>query len=212
MIEQAVQATFGSYGSWSHLSVLIVGQKLEEEGEFFLSRGCREENIQTCGYEEVNNRLELGTIDILLLRFPKSVPFTGAYSEVITSMQQLRDTTQRPRVLLLETGILGYEGAVGFGDPDLSIKQLYLKVLSFLEAHLADKYVTFHEKLLDSVRDENYEKRLAWLFDQQEVQGQLSASSDLKTWFPVKGFAEGDINNSISQKPGLGIEAGFGLT
>ena len=33
-----------------------------------------------------------------------------------------------------------------------------------------------------------------------------------KTKYVAVPFAEGDINNSISQKPGLGIEAGFGLT
>ncbi len=33
-----------------------------------------------------------------------------------------------------------------------------------------------------------------------------------KTKYAAVPFAEGDINNSISQKPGIGIEAGFGLT
>ena len=33
-----------------------------------------------------------------------------------------------------------------------------------------------------------------------------------KTKYSVLPFTEGDINNSISQKPGIGIEAGFGLT
>lgn len=32
-----------------------------------------------------------------------------------------------------------------------------------------------------------------------------------KTKYSATAFAEGDINNSISQKPGVGIEAGFGL-
>jgi hypothetical protein len=32
-----------------------------------------------------------------------------------------------------------------------------------------------------------------------------------KTKYSTTPFAEGDINNSISQKPGIGIEAGFGL-
>lgn len=183
MIEQAVQATFGSYGSWSHLSVLIVGQNLEEEGEFFLSKGCKEDRISICGFEDINQKLENEDVDILLLRFPKEVPFTGAYSEVITSMQQLRDNTARPRVLLLETGILGYEGDVDYGDPELSLKQIYLKILSALEGNLGDSYVAFHEKLLDSVRDEDYEKRLSWLFDQQETQDLISDSPESQQLF-----------------------------
>ena len=183
MIEQAVQATFGSYGSWNHLSVLIVGQNLQEEGEYFLSKGCKEDNINLCGFEEVKGRLESDHFDILILRFPKEVPFTGAYSEVITSMQQLRDTTQRPRVLLLETSILGFEGDVDYGDPELTLKQIYLEVLSSLEEKLADQYIPFHEKLLDSVREEDYEKRLAWLFDQDETQKAVDSSEELKELF-----------------------------
>ena len=46
MVEQAVQATLGAYGSWSHLSAILIGQGLENEADFLEKEGIKEGNLR----------------------------------------------------------------------------------------------------------------------------------------------------------------------
>lgn len=204
MIEQAVQATLGSYGSWSHLSVLVVGAPFEREGEFLIGKGVREDNVDACSIESLVPKLKEKHFDLLLLTIPREVPFTGAYGEVVDTFHQLRDHVEKPRVMVIESEILGYEQQPEYGDTDITIKQLYLEILKKCESDLGDQYIPFHENLLKEVRDENYEERLCFLFNQKEVKALVEKDAEANAIF-LKAQLRTLVENHSSRT----FEAGF---
>ena len=204
MIEQAVQATLGAYGSWSHLSVLVVGSSFEREGEFLLSKGVREENISATPIEGLNEVLKERHVDILLLKIPREVPFTGAYAEVIETLHQLRDHIQQPRVMVIESELLGYEGKLNYGEPAKTVKQLYLEILTKLQGHLGQDYVNLHEELLRAVREEDYEKRLCFLFDHQKIKPLVTSDEILR-----ENFLAAQLRTIVENHSSRSFEAGF---
>ena len=205
MIEQAVQATLGAYGSWSHLSVLVVGTPFEREGEFLLNKGVRESAIDSCSIESLIPKLKEKHVDLLLLSIPREVPYTGAYGEIIDTLHQLRDTITKPRVMVIESEILGYDQPMNYGDPKVTIKQLYLQILSKLKATLGEKdYIQLHEGLLKDVREENYEERLCYLYEKAEVKTLLTKDVEAQELF-IKAQLRTLIDNHSSRT----FEAGF---
>jgi hypothetical protein len=204
MIEQAVQATLGAYGSWSHLSVLVVGDSFEREGEFLLSKGVREENIGSVPLEGLKDALKDRQIDLLLLKIPREIPYTGAYSEVIETLHQLRDNVSKPRIMVIESELLGYEGRPQYGEPLKTMKQVYLEILEQLQAQLGAGYVNFHEELIREVREEDYEKRLCYIFDHETIKKLLTTDVELKN-----KFLSAQLRSIVSNHSSRSFEAGF---
>lgn len=184
MIEQAVQATLGAYGSWNALKVAIVGKPFEREVEFLLTKGVREENISGVGIEQLESLLSEGHPDLLLVSVPKEPPFTGSYAELLKTFRILRDSTKAARVIVVENPIQGFEKVIDYGDKELSLKQIYLEILTQLESDLGEeKYIAFHDALLKEVRDENYEERLCSILDNEELSSTLKANEGLMNLF-----------------------------
>jgi hypothetical protein len=205
MIEQAVQATLGAYGSWRSLSVLVVGAPFEREGEFLLNKGVRQESIDSCGVESLIAKLKEKSFDILLLTIPKEVPYTGSYGEVIETLHQLRDSISAPRVMVIESELLGYEGAVEYGDPEKTLKQLYLEVLSSLKNLLEEKsYIETHENLLKEVREENYEERLCHLYKNTNVKELIEKEASLGQL-----FLQAQMRTIVDNHSSRTFESGF---
>ena len=56
-----------------------------------------------------------------------------------------------------------------YGDPETSLKQIYLQTLSLIEEKLDKEYVQVHDQLIKEIREEDYEKRLNFLFNHEKL-------------------------------------------
>ena len=163
MIEQAVQATLGAYGSWSHLSAILIGQGLENEADFLEKKGVKESQLRFLPYSELEASQSEKKDDIIWIQIPKDAKESQSYEEYLKLMHSLRDETDKTRVIVVESGVLGYSTVPNYGDPEESLKQVYLKVLDYLEENLKKEYVQIHAQLIKEIREEDYEKRLVFL-------------------------------------------------
>jgi hypothetical protein len=204
MIEQATQAALGAYGSWNQLSVLIVGESFEREGEYLLSKGVRQDNLKSVPIETMAPTLSEQHFDILLIKIPRAIPYTGSLSEYLDTLHQLRDTVTKPRVMVVESEILGFDGRPDYGDPETSLKQIYLEILKSLETQLGDAYINFHEQLLQEVRDEDYEKRLCYIFRHDLVKPVCSDRPEI-----VALFTQAMLRTLAQDHSSRAFEAGF---
>lgn len=204
MIEQATQAALGAYGSWNQLSVLIVGESFEREGEYLLSKGVRQDNLKSVPIETMAPTLSEQHFDLLLIKIPRAIPYTGSLSEYLETLHQLRDTVSKPRVMVVESEILGFDGRPDYGDPETSLKQIYLEILKSLETKLAGDYINFHEQLLQDVRDEDYEKRLCYIFRSDLVKPIYTEQPEL-----VSLFTQAMLRTLADDHSSRSFEAGF---
>ena len=169
MVEQAVQATLGAYGSWSHLSAILIGRGLENEADFLERKGIKEGQLRFLPYTELEASQAEKKDDIIWIQIPPEAEEGQSYEAYLKLMKNLRDDTDKPRVIIAESGIPGFSSTPNFGEPDISLKQVYLKALNYLEPKLGDDYVKIHDQLMQEIRDEDYEKRLVFLFEHNKL-------------------------------------------
>lgn len=181
-LEQAVQATFGIYGKWNTLSVLILGTGWEKEKSFLIKKGVDAKDIHSSSFEDAESFLTEHHPSLLLIGLPHQQS-QGSYQYFFEFLTKIRDLTRNTRVICVETQLLGYKSLQSYGDPELTIKQIYLELLKKLEEHLKNDYIKFHEKLLAENREENYEQRLSYLFSHDDVKKILKKDSSLLEYF-----------------------------
>jgi len=169
MVEQAVQATLGAYGSWSHLSAILIGQGLENEADFLERKGVKESLLRFLPYSELEDSQTERKDDIIWIQIPHDAEAGRHYRDYLKLMKTLRDQADKPRVIVVESGILGYSEVLEYGNAETSLKQIYLQTLDFLEEKLGAEYVKYHDQLIQEIREENYEKRLVFLFQQEKL-------------------------------------------
>ena len=203
MIEQAVQATLGAYGSWSHLSAILIGQGLENEADFLEKKGVKESQLRFLPYSELEASQSEKKDDIIWIQIPKDAKESQSYEEYLKLMHSLRDETDKTRVIVVESGVLGYSTVPNYGDPEESLKQVYLKVLDYLEENLKKEYVQIHAQLIKEIREEDYEKRLVFLFEHDKLS---------KLWSEEKGkelMSQAQLRTIVLNHSSKTFEAGF---
>jgi hypothetical protein len=169
MVEQAAQATLGAYGSWSHLSAILIGRGLENEADFLSRKGIKEEQLRFLPYTELIASQSEKKDDIIWIQIPPEAEEGQNYEAYLKLMKELRDDSDKARVIVVESGILGFSTNPNYGDPEISLKQVYLQVLDYLEEKLGDRYVKIHDQLIQEIRDDDYEKRLVFLFQHKDL-------------------------------------------
>lgn len=200
-IDQAVQSTFGLFGTWNSLQVLLYGHSFAHEKFYLKKKGVREENFIECDGDP-ENILSKTEADLLLIEMDSS-QLDNSYEKFISLLNKLRNSTQKKRVIIVETGILGYKQLDTQFDDSNSIKQIYLQILSKLEKILKDDYIHLHEKLIREVSDEDYEHRLTFLYSCKEVADILD-QENLK-----EDFATAQVHAVVRSHASKSFESGF---
>lgn len=168
LTDQVVKAAFGIHGNWKPLELELSGSLLDEK-EFALYRGALDERVNETTAAKLAKKSSPESFELCLLDL-EGDKVTQDYSSYLEFLRTLRVRSgEKPSAIFIETPIPGLTGEE-YGDPKLSLKQVYLDVLKLLEEKMKrDEYVAFHERMLSEADSEDPEHRLCVIIKDAEI-------------------------------------------